>query len=232
MVRTEHDIVFQVQAAKTDPAAADGLIRQYLGFIRSETVKFLHTIPENGHEDELSIAMLAFYEAILAYEKNRGAFLPYAARAIRNRLIDYYRSEKRHGKVVSLHAPLGGEENGEELLNLIPDTVDHTEELAIRAASRREIQEFSQKLAQFGRTFAACRRVLDFARGQPELLQRVENTGKLPMNELVEGTGVERKTLERHRKYLAAILLAFTNGYEIIRGHLCQVAPKRGDGQA
>ena len=142
--------------------------------------------------------------------------------------------------------PLGGEENGEELLNLIPDTVDHTEELEIRAASRREIQEFSQKLAQFGltlsdvadncprqdRTFAACRRVLDFARGQPELLQRVENTGKLPMNELVEGTGVERKTLERHRKYLAAILLAFTNGYEIIRGHLCQVAPKRGDGQA
>ena len=211
MVRTEHDIVFQVQAAKTDPEAADGLIRQYLGFIRSETVKFLHTIPENGHEDELSIAMLAFYEAILAYEKNRGAFLPYAARAIRNRLIDYYRSEKRHGKVVSLHAPLGGEENGEELLNLIPDTVDHTEELEIRAA---------------------CRRVLDFARGQPELLQRVENTGKLPMNELVEGTGVERKTLERHRKYLAAILLAFTNGYEIIRGHLCQVAPKRGDGQA
>ena len=104
-------------------------------------------------------------------------------------------------------------ENGheDELLNIIPDTVDHTEELEIRAASRR---------------------VLDFARGQPELLQRVENTGKLPMNELVEGTGVERKTLERHRKYLAAILLAFTNGYEIIRGHLCQVAPKRGDGQA
>ena len=116
----------------------------------------------------------------------------------------------------------------------------------VRTASRREIQEFSEKLAQFGltfsdvadncprqdRTFAACRRVLDFARGQPELLQRVENTGKLPMNELVEGTGVERKTLERHRKYLAAILLAFTNGYEIIRGHLCQVGPKRGGDEA
>lgn len=52
------------------------------------------------------------------------------------------------------------------------------------------------------------------------------------MNELMEGTGVERKTLERHRKYLAAILLAFTNGYEIIRGHLYQIAPKRGGGQA
>ena len=31
---------------------------------------------------------------------------------------------------------------------------------------------------------------------------------------------------------LAAFLLAFTNGYEIIRGHLYQIAPKRGGGQA
>ena len=59
MVRTEHDIVSQVRSAKTDSEAADALIRQYMGFIRSETVKFLHTAPENGHEDELSIAMLA-----------------------------------------------------------------------------------------------------------------------------------------------------------------------------
>ena len=48
------------------------------------------------------------------------------------------------------------------------------------------------------------------------------------MAELAAGSGVEKKTLERHRKYLVAILLAFTNGYEIIRGHLCQLAPAKG----
>ena len=235
MVRTEHSIVGQVYEAKTDPEAADRLIGQYMGFIRSETVKFTHAAPEDGHEDELSIAMLAFYEAILSYEKGRGAFLPYAARAIRNRLIDHYRAE-----------PLGGEEDGGELLDTIPDTVDHAGDYAVRTASRREIQEFSEKLAQFGltfsdvadncprqeRTFAACRRVLDFARTQPELLKRVEDTGKLPMGELSAGSGTDRKTMERHRKYLVAILLAFTNGYEIIRGHLCQVGPKRGGDEA
>ena len=107
-------------------------------------------------------------------------------------------------------------------------------------------QEFSEKLAQFGltfsdvadncprqeRTFAACRRVLDFARTQPELLKRVEDTGKLPMGELSAGSGTDKKTMERHRKYLVAILLAFTNGYEIIRGHLCQVGPKKGGDEA
>ena len=242
MVRTEHDIVAQVQAAKTDSEAADALIRQYMGFIRSETVKFIHTAPENGREDELSIAMLAFYEAVLAYEKSRGAFLPFAARAIQNRLIDHYRTEKRRGNVISLHTPLSGEEDGGELLDTIPDDVDHAEDYAVRTAGQQEIQEFSEKLARFGltfsdvadncprqeRTFAACRRVLDFARTRPDLLKRVEDTGKLPMNELAAGSGTDRKTMERHRKYLAAILLAFTNGYEIIRGHLCQIAPAKG----
>ena len=182
MVRTEHDIVAQVYASKTDPDAADALIRQYMGFIRSETVKFIHTAPENGREDELSIAMLAFYEAILAYEKGRGAFLPYAARAIKNRLIDHYRTEKRQGNVISLDTRLDGEEEGRTLLDTIPDTADHAEDYAVRTASQREIQEFSEKLAQFGltfsdvadncprqeRTFAACRRVLDFARAAEE----------------------------------------------------------------
>ena len=74
MVQTEHSIVSQVLAAKTDTDAADELIRQYMGFIRAETVKWIHTAPENGHEDELSIAMLAFYEAVLSYEKGRGMF--------------------------------------------------------------------------------------------------------------------------------------------------------------
>ncbi len=241
MVRTEHSIVGQVYAAKTDPDAADALIRQYTGFIRSETVKFTHASPENGHEDALSIAMLAFYEAILHYERSRGAFLPYAGRAIRNRLIDHYRAEKRHGKVISLHASSGGD--GERPMEeTLPDTRDEIGAYETRTASQQEIREFGEQLGRFGisfsdvadncprqeRTLSACRRVLDHARARPELLDRLVETGRLPMNELSEGSGIEKKTIERHRKYLVAILLAFTNGYEIIRGHLCQLAPAKG----
>ena len=243
MVRTEHSIVGQVYAAKMDPEAADTLIGQYIGFIRSETVKFTHAAPEDGHEDELSIAMLAFYESILSYEKSRGAFLPYAARAIRNRLIDHYRSEKRHRTVVSLHAPAGDDED-RSMLETLPDTRDAISDYAVRTASQQEIREFGEQLGRFGitfsdvadncpkqeRTLAACRRVLEYARSHPELLDRLVESGRLPIHELAVGSGVDKKTLERHRKYLVAILLAFTNGYEIIRGHLCQLAPAKGGG--
>ena len=241
MVGTEHSIVGQVYAAKTDPEAADALIGQYMGFIRSETVKFIHAAPEDGHEDELSIAMLAFYEAVLSYEKGRGAFLPYAARAIRNRLIDHYRTEKRHGNVISLHAPAGGEEESGRCWTPCRTTGMRSAPMSAHGQPagdpgvrrpagpvRLSFSDVADNCPRQDRTLAACRRVLDYARANPELLNKVAETGKLPMNELALGSGTERKTLERHRKYLVAILLAFTNGYEIIRGHLCQMAPARG----
>ena len=83
-----HSIVFEVRAAQSDPAAADALVGRYMPFIRSETYKFTHAPLEAGHEDELSLATMAFYEAAMSYQRGRGAFLPYAAAAIRNRLID------------------------------------------------------------------------------------------------------------------------------------------------
>ena len=239
MVTLEHAIVQAVYAAKTDTAAADAFVQQYLPFVRAETVRFTRQAIEQGHEDELSIALLAFYEAILSYEKGRGAFLPYAARAIRNRLIDHFRAERRHRGQVSMQASAG--EDGRTLADTLParDELDASE---LRLASRQEIAAFGAQLEQYGicfsdvadncprqeRTLAACRRVLDHARAHPELLDRLVETGRLPMNELAAGSGTDKKTMERHRKYLVAILLAFTNGYEIIRGHLRQLAPAKG----
>ena len=240
MVQTEQDILRLVYAAKTDREAADALIRQYMGFIRSETVKFTHAPPEDGHEDELSLAMFAFYEAALHYERERGSFLGYAARAIRNRLIDHYRAEKRHKGHLSIHQEAG--DGREELGDAIADQKDVYDEIETREASRKEIEKFAAELGRFGlcltdiaencprqgRTFAACRRVLNYAVGKPELLRKLAENGRLPAVELAKETGVDRKTLERHRKYLVAALLAFTNGFVVIRGHLRRLAPPKG----
>lgn len=236
MVSTKQDIAEQVLAAKTDPDAADCLISQYMGFISAEAKK----LSFGDGEDELSIAMLAFYEAVLGYERPRGSFLGFAAKVIRSRLIDYHRRERRHRGHGSLNERAG--EDGSELLELLPDTRDDIGEVHTRDAAQSEIEEFSLVLAAFGITFSdvagncpkqertlrACLDALDYARRKPGLLAAVEKNGKLPIAELASGAGVERKTLERHRKYLVAMLLAFTNGFEIIRGHLCRLDVGRG----
>ncbi len=234
MSRQEHDIVCQVLLAQQDIYAADRLIERYLPFIRAETAKFL-TRPPTDSDDELSIAMIAFHEAVCSYEKGRGAFLPYAATLIRSRLIDYDRRERRHRGSLSLDAPCGDEDG--TLLDTLRDPNDHAGRLITREATAYEIRELTEQMAGFGvsladvadncprqeRTLAACRTAMHYAKSRPDLLAQVARTGKLPLAELAQGSGVERKTLERHRKYLVALLLICTNGYEIIRGHLHQV---------
>ncbi len=240
-MREEHSILKLVFAAKERPEAADRLIEQYLPYIKSETAKFIGRAPQEGWDDELSIAMFAFYEAAMGYHRDKGAFLPFAARAIRNRLIDEARRLKRHQGHLSLDAPV---EEGEEksLLERVDPGHDqialHTE----RAAARGEIADFARDLGEYGleltdiadncprqdRTLAACRRVLTFARENPQVLETMVCTKKLPISALVQGSGVEKKTIERHRKYLLGTLLAYTNGFEMIRGHLQQVGPRKG----
>ena len=230
----EHKIIQQVYAAKQDIQAADRLIGTYLPFIKAETAKFLKRPPIDGHDDELSIAMIAFHEAIGGYSRTRGAFLKYAAMLIRSRLIDYSRREQRHSRVISLDAPAGETATlGETLAN---EKEPH-EETVTRDATRAEIEELTKQMQKFGvtlsdiadncpkqqRTLSACRKALQFARENPELLESLLQTKKLPIGQLTTGSGVERKTLERHRKYMVALLLIYTNGYEIIRGHLKQV---------
>ncbi len=241
-MKEEPMIVQQIRTAQTDTAAADALIRQYLPFIKAETAKFTKRIPIEGRDDELGIAMFAFYESMMAYQVGKGSFLKLAALNIRNRLIDFYRKEQRHKGVISLETPINVDGDDRTLLDQIDSGSDEITLHSDRTAARDEIQHFSSQLSEFGlnltdvadccpkqeRTLAACMEVLEFAKHTPELLEQMVHTKKLPLAQLAAGTKVERKTLERHRKYLIAILLAYTNGFEIIRGHLKQIHRKEG----
>ena len=117
----------------------------------------------------------------------------------------------------------------------------------LREATRQEIAELSRQLAGFGlslgdiadncprqaRTLTACQRALRYAKEDPAIIPELLRTHRLPMAKLAAGSGVERKTLERHRRYLMALLLIYSNGYEIIRGHLAQLrTPSKGGGPA
>ena len=228
-----HKIISQVYAAKKDSHAADELISAYMPFIKSETAKFLKRPPDQS-DDELSIAMFAFYEAIRNYSKLRGSFLNFAALQIKNRLIDNYRKEKRNLGQVSLDIT---DDDKNELIDTIRDEHDDYEENALREATQQEIDELSAQMNDFGvsmsdvaensprqrRTLEICQKAVCYARNNPDILEDFLRTKRVPLAKLAEGADVERKSLERHRRYLVAVLLICTNGYEIMRGHIMQV---------
>lgn len=234
------NIVAQVLRAQENSQDADRVVRQFLPLIKSETAKFINRPPREGVDDELSIAMLAFHEAILSYDPEKGSFISLAKLIIRNRLIDYSRKENRQVETISLAAQ--SHEDGLTLEETLDAGHDNVSKHHNQRSAQQEIIEFSQILASYDisltevaescpkqdRTLEACHKVLAHARANTNLLSQLTRTKKLPLKQLALGSGVDRKTLERHRDYLVAILLAFTNGFDLIRNHLKMMAPTEG----
>ena len=230
----------RVEQAKTNEEALNALISDYLLFIRSEASKATGRIVTE-QDDEFSVAMIGFHEAIKSYEESRGAFLKYASVIMKNRLIDEHRKQKRHMMHTSIDELIS--EDGEtSVVESITDDKDQYTQLDFQEATRQEIEELIFQLKEFGltltdiaencprqeRTLESCYKVLKFAVDNPLIITTMKRTGKLPLAVIASGTGIERKTLERHRKYLLALLLIYSNGYEIIRGHLRNILQPSG----
>lgn len=227
------DITSAVEEAKKDSQSADVLIRKFLPFIKSEVSSFINRSVDEGVDDEYSIAMLAFHEAILSYDQDKGAFIAFAKRVIYSRLIDFTRREKRY----SDRRILDGHEDEQSLFETLESTTGVVEEEVKKNSAKEEMQLFIKDLKSYGlsltevaennpkqdRTRGLCQEALAFVKTREDLLQRMVETKKLPLTEIVKETGLSRKTLERHRKYLIAIFLAYTNGFDHIRDHLNQI---------
>ena len=198
-----HQIISQVYKAKKDSHAADELIEAYMPFIKSETAKFLNRPPDKS-DDELSIAMFAFYESIRNYSKLRGSFLKFAALQIKNRLIDNYRKEKRNKGQISLDV---SDDDKQDLKDTIRDEHDKYQENELREATQQEIAELSAQMQDFGvsmtdvaensprqrRTLEICQKAVQYARNNPEILEDFLRTKRVPLAKLAEGAKVERK---------------------------------------
>ena len=86
MADRNHEIVKKVEAAKANTDRADLLIREYMPYIRSEAAKNMKKQASAAGEDEIQVAMFAFHEAIMGYDRTKGSFLNYASLVIKSRI--------------------------------------------------------------------------------------------------------------------------------------------------
>ena len=243
MVTLEHAIVQAVYAAKTDTAAADAFVQQYLPFVRAETVRFTRQAIEQGHEDELSIALLAFLRGDPQLRKGaRGLFA--LRRAGHPQPPDRPFPRRAPPPGPGVHAGIRRRGRPHAGRHPARPGMSWTPASCAWPAARRSPPS-AHSWSSNGICFSDVADKLppgSSARWTPAAgcwttpgQTRRCWTGwcrpaACPWRELAQGSGVDKKTMERHRRNLFAILLAFTNGYEIIRGHLCQLAPRGKEG--
>lgn len=208
-------------ARNGDQAAREALLDLHRSFIFRQACRVAGRFLDWRNDDELSIALMAFEEAVTQYDPARGSFLSFARQVIRNRILDYYRRERRHA-VVPLDVELPDED--EDLAYSSNEVEEAWERYAAeeeQASIAAEVAIFKEELGRFGITLSDLVRaspkhrdtketLLRIARtllSDPELCERFQRTRQLPLRELQARTGVSRRVLESGRRYIVAVAI-------------------------
>jgi RNA polymerase sigma factor len=207
-------------------------VEDYKPFIASCAVKASGRPLSYETDDELSIAMAAFVEAIDSFDSSKGNFFTFARNVIKRRLIDYYRSERRHSNVISLNLYM--EQRDEEYDLSSEEAVRNYSDQRLAELRRLELEELGGELAQWGityrdlarvspkhkRTRQQCAELAGIILSKPELLEPVMTKKYLPVAEIERISGLPRKLIERFRKYIIALVVIAIGDYEYIKDYI------------
>lgn len=222
-----------VQAAN-DESLMNDFVRQNESFILRCASFTVHRYVSKS-DDEWSVALLAFSQAVQDYSLDKGGFVGFARMVIRRRLIDYLRTQSRHSA-----------ETAVSLSVLDSDPDDENEESAVgKAVFQRagqlpddslklEIEAANQVFSSYGFSFydliscspkaektkKSCAKAIAYLIRSPLLTNDLRNSKYLPLKSIEKDTKVPRKILERHRKYIIAAVEIMTGDYPFLAEYM------------
>ncbi len=223
----------RVQRIKTSDIEIDKLVQEYKPFIASCVEKITGRFVRYGEDDELSIALLAFVEAVKAFDISKGNFLSFAQNVIKRRLIDYFRKESKHSKIVSISTYTSDDEDSELDLST-GQALDKYSQDNISEYRRLELQELKKELHLWDISFfeltnaspksektrKSYNDVIQYLMRNPDMVDQIKKKKLLPIAEIEKNTGIPRKTIERSRKYILAVIIILTGDYQYVKDYI------------
>ncbi len=209
------------------------LIKKYQPFI-AKTVSSVCKRYIDETDDEFSIGLIAFNEAIEKYSVDKGSsLLSFAELLIKRRVIDYIRKEARVKTVTLVAANDNGEENVQSKIES-DLSIDDYEKKIQQEHRKEEIIHFQKVLIEFGLTFSelvenspkhadARQNAMLVAKTLVEeegLIQVLFDKKQLPIKQLEAKVDVSRKTIERNRKYIIAMAIILVGDYLYLKDYI------------
>ena len=237
-----------VARAQTDEAYLNKYIEKNKKFILSCASRSVnHYVCES--DDEWSVALIAFNEALEAYDEEKGDFHAFASVVIKRRLTDYLRSEARHANEISVEPSLmnGDTVSGDDAPLLQNELRKKEAELSVQEAGsyhdpastdvKDEIEAVQQILARYGFSFfdlaecspktnktkIGCALAVQTLLGDPQLMKRMKDERKLPSSDILKRSKVQKKLLERHRKYIIAAAEILGGDYPVLAEYMAYI---------
>jgi RNA polymerase sigma factor len=207
----------------------NNLIQEYIPFINKVLVNQLGSYIQVENDDYFSIGLIAFNEAIEKYDEERGNFLTFASVVIKSRLIDQLRKESRRSKevfmsqlqreddedyytkdVMTVEGFEAGIETKLDLASLVHNMKDFGVSLDDLINESPKHQDTRQTAIKIGKHIFEDRRLCD----------RFLSTGNLPTNEIIRDLNVSRKTVQRSRKFIIAIILILNSNLDTLKTYI------------
>lgn len=212
------------QAQNGDPSAKHQLLHHYRPLV-IRTVSEVCKRYIDWHRDEASVGLLALNEAIERYDLSEGkSFENYVRLIVKSRLSDYFRSEKRKtsGQVAWDSRE---EDEFESSPAEIASSMESYAEQQLSQSLAEELMLYDEVLQEYGILLERLeedspdhqdtrKRLIQIAKEfcrRPDHLQHLDKTKQLPLKAMLGWAEVSRKTLERNRKYLIAIIIIYSS---------------------
>ncbi len=211
----------RVIEVRGDKFKTSRLIYEFRPFIAGVIQKRAGRFIEFGIDEEFSIGLSAFKEAMDSYDREKGKFLNFARMVIDRRLIDYYRRESKRKTISLSDERLSGiSSNGdgfddsdryvidEEREERIIETIEYRAELEKWDISLEQLADVSPKSSSLRDEYKKiAKSIVD----DGDMLKILMETKKLPLKKIENDLWVHRKKLERGRIYIIAMVLAIIN---------------------
>jgi RNA polymerase sigma factor len=230
--KTLEETVLLIQQG--DRNLLDEIIRSYKPFI-AKTVSSVCRRYIYETDDEFSIGLIAFNEAIEKYSKDRGnSLLSFSEVIIKRRVIDYIRKQSKNQH---LSFDLSNDTNDEETAGTIivnELSLDDYQKKTDEQLRKEEIIHFQNLLTTFDLSFNdlvenspkhvdARKNAIIAAKmlvESQELKEMLFANKRLPIKQLEKMVDVSRKTIERNRKYIIAIALILASDYVYMKDYI------------
>ncbi|MDM5333663.1 RNA polymerase sigma-I factor [Ureibacillus composti] len=199
-----------------------------------KTATFVCKRSIDEHDEEFSIAMNGLHEAILAFDPTGNAsFQTFAHLIIRRRLVDFIRKESARNEKYLLFEPDQEETSGQHFI--FDEKSLHTYSENEKSASRRdELLQYQQLLAEFNLSFEELTKcspkhsdarktaihIAQMIAESDEFYDFLIKNKRLPLKEIEHLVEVSRKTIERHRKYIIAVVLLLNSDFIFIKDYV------------
>lgn len=197
-------------------------IEAHLSFIIKTITKLTNKYVSLENDEEFSIALIAFNEAIDKYNSSRGPFLPFAQLVILSRLKNYFQSENKFVTTESIDKL---KDDGIDVESIIENPIEDTSVL------KDEIDSLKKVVSEFGfefedlvdncpkhkKTRETAINVSEKISQDPPLITFMYEKKRLPIKQISLKYSITEKILKGSKKFIITVTIIFDKNYRNLK---------------